>query len=72
MRYYIADWQCHKPPVPEAVKDEQTGNYYIEIDDIHQFCEKLGCVILCPPGKVLKDNWFIWVQGSGSYRFNQS
>lgn len=65
MRYSIAHWYGHEPPVPEAIKvgeqeitrnfgkegtGEFRGVYEVEIDDLHAFATKHGQIKLVPPG----------------------
>lgn len=70
MRYQIAHWQGTRPPVPEAVYEE--GRFYVEVENLHAFCQQHGSIILAPPEKHNGTDWLIWVQSSGSYRFTQS
>lgn len=68
MKYQVAHWYGKRPPVPEAILVEDGGDrfypkYEIEVDDLHQFVEKHGPIIL----KHYNGNFIIYVTDSGKF-----
>lgn len=58
------------PPVPEAIQIEENFGiglyrstaFYVDLENIQDFAEKHGNIILSPPGQEPhKDQWFIYV-----------
>lgn len=67
MKCRIMHFYGHEISIPGAVKCDPPDNKYapwyeIEINDILDFIQKYGPVVISPPGKdPFADGWFIWI-----------
>lgn len=74
MIYRLGHFYGYNINIPGAIERKAANSlsyYEIEIDNIIEFVEKYGPVILSPPGKPpFTEGWFIWITDS-SGRFVQ-